>query len=69
MGKKTKKQIAVNAPPRPEAEPLEHGPASAHYNVGLGNVPEIVCLCDERFDANSWEEVGQAFDDHLEEMR
>lgn len=49
-----------------DSEP-EHGPASAYYNNLPTQHPEIECLCGEVVEGSSWEECGQAFDEHIEE--
>ena len=43
----------------------EHGPESAYYNNQPYQHPEIRCLCGEIVDGDTWEECGQAFDEHL----
>ncbi|KKM90371.1 hypothetical protein LCGC14_1239370 [marine sediment metagenome] len=46
----------------------EHGVAEAVYSNGpFGFRPYMECLCGWGFSADSWEEVGGEFDDHLKE--
>jgi hypothetical protein len=54
--------------PTPPPEPVEHGPASAHYDNARGHIPAISCLCGAYFPAPTWEDVGIDFDSHLAEV-
>ena len=64
----TLKKIAGRVQRVKTPKAVEHGPESAHYDNARGHVPAILCLCGAYFDAQTWEEVGQAFDDHLKEV-
>lgn len=52
---------------------VEHGPAQACYSGGYGEPyyqPFIACLCGKwSLRDESWEDVGRAFDEHLDATR
>ena len=50
----------------------EHGVKSAGYSGGAGRVlyqPSIACVCGWGVREETWEIVGQAFDEHLVEAK
>ena len=56
--------------PAPTPERAEHGPEVCCYSLSgtyHRHVPFIACLCGWSAEDTCWEDLGRAFDEHLED--